>query len=261
MNLTDVSQTAIYTLICRVAQAERKNPIIEDKMSILCLEKLLSVVNADDKKRFLKWKKMMAGMGASDAKRVAERAITIDKIVNEHIAKHPSCTIISIGSGFDTRFWRINNQNCNFIELDLPETIALKKEMLKDYLSYEQIGCSVLDTQWIDQVTANGNENSLIVSEGLFMYLPESKAAPLLQEISERFKQSQIILDIAPEKFTKGFWKKMIAWQFKFFMGLEVNWVFGLKKPQDIESYGSGFKIIDIQGPKDWYIITASINA
>lgn len=57
MNLSDVSQTAIYTLICRVTQAEKKNPIISDPMAVLCLEKMLSLASEDDKRSILKWKK------------------------------------------------------------------------------------------------------------------------------------------------------------------------------------------------------------
>lgn len=260
MNLSDVSQTAVFTLICRVTQTEKKNPIISDPMAVLCLEKMLTLVSEDDKRRILKWKKMMGGMGSSDAKHIANRAITIDGIVNEYLSNNPSCTVISLGSGFDTRFWRIDNSKCRYIELDLPETIELKKEILKDNLSYEQIGGSVLDTAWIDKVTSAGNSNFLLIAEGLFMYLPKPEAAGLLQEISQRFSRSQFVLDMAPQKYTKGFWQKFVAWKIKIFLGLDSPWVFGLKDPRDFEEYGSGFKVIDDKGPKGWFIITASVN-
>ena len=38
------------------------------------------------------------------------------------------------------------------------------------------------------------------------------------------------------------------------------SWVFSLKKTQDFEEYGSGFKVIDDKGPKGLFIITASVN-
>lgn len=260
MNLSDVSQTAVYTLVCRVMQAEKKIPIISDPMAALCLDNMLSLASEEDIRRILKWKKMMGGMGSSDAKRIAQRAIVIDGIVNEYISNNPSCTVITLGCGFDTRFWRIDNSKCRYIELDMPETIEFKKEILKDHLSYEQIGCSVLDTKWIDKVTSVGNDNFLLTAEGLFMYLPKPEAAGLLQVISQRFSRSQFVFDMAPQKYTKGFWHKLIAWQFKLFLGLDVPWVFGLKDPRDFESYGSGFKVIDDKGPKGWFIITASVN-
>lgn len=260
MNLSDVSQTAIYTLACRVTQAEKKNSIINDPMAVLCLDNILSMASEEDKNRILKWKKMAGWMGSSDAKNIAQRAVVIDGIMNDYISNNPSCTVISLGSGFDTRFWRTDNSQCRYIELDLPETIELKKEVFKDALSYEQIGCSVLDTTWIDKVTAVGNSNFLLIAEGLFMYLPKPKATQLLQEISQRFSRSQFVLDMMPEKYTKGLGQKFTAWGFKFFMGLDVGWLFGLKDPQDLELYGDGFKVIEVNGNKSLPVITASVN-
>jgi methyltransferase (TIGR00027 family) len=259
MKLSDVSQTAVYTLICRVTQAEKKNPIISDPMASLCLENMFSLASDEDKRRILKWKKMVGGLGSIDAKWIAQRAIAMDGIVNEYISNNPSCTVITLGCGFDTRFWRINNSKCRYIELDLPETLEFKKEILKDHLSFEQIGCSVLDTTWIDKVTSAGNSNFLLVAEGLFMYLPKPEAARLLQEIAQRFSRSQFVLDMVPEKYTKGFGQKLVAWQFKLFMGVDAPWVFGIKDPRGFESYGSGFNVIDVK-KAGTFVITLSVN-
>jgi O-methyltransferase involved in polyketide biosynthesis len=204
MNLSDVSQTAIYTLLCRVTQMETKNPDIDDPMAVLCLDNMISLASEEDKKRILKWKKMVARIGASDAKFVAHRASTIDAIVNDYISKNPSCTVISLACGFDTRFWRIENSKCTYLELDLPEVIALKKEILKEHLSYELMGCSVLDTSWIDKVTLDGNSNFLLIAEGLFMYFPKLDATRLLQAIAQRFTRSQFVLSMVSKRYTRG---------------------------------------------------------
>ena len=87
--------------------------------------------------------------------------------------------MINLACGFDTRFWRIENEKCKYVELDLPGMIELKREILKDHLDYELIGCSVLDTSWIDQVTSNGNSSFLLLAEGLFYYLPKQDVTRL----------------------------------------------------------------------------------
>jgi O-methyltransferase involved in polyketide biosynthesis len=167
--------------------------------------------------------------------------------------------VINLACGFDTRFWRIENEKCKYIELDLPGMIELKREILKDQLGYELIGCSVLDTSWIDQVTLDGNSNFLLLAEGLFYYLPKQDATGLLEVIARRFNRSQLVLDVAPEKYTKGLWKwfihlHSIAW------GIDVSFIFGINHPRDIESYGNGFKVIgDVKGNVG-PIITISIN-
>jgi len=259
MNLSDVSQTAIYTLICRVTQIEKGNPGFDDSMAVLCLNNLIASLSEEDKKSILKLKKLMAGGGSRDAKRIVQRTSIIDGIVNDYISKNPSCTVISLACGLDTRFWRIDNEKCKYLELDLPEVISQKKEILKEHLNYELIGCSVLDTSWIDRITVNGNSNFLIIAEGLFMYLSEPDATRLLQEIARRFNRSQFVLDMIHKKWTKGFYKKFVAWNYKFFLGLNTSWEFGFQDPHDIESYGDGYKVIDVKG-KPPYVLTASIN-
>ena len=68
MNLTQISQTAILTLVCRVVASEQKNPVFNDPMAVLCLERLMSIASEEEKKRILKWKKMYEGMQARDAR-------------------------------------------------------------------------------------------------------------------------------------------------------------------------------------------------
>jgi hypothetical protein len=65
---------------------------------------------------------------------------------------------------------------------------------------------------------------------------------------------------MAPEKYTKGLWKKMISLEARAW-GLDVAIVFGISNPHDIEAYGNGFKVIgDVKGSIG-PIITVSINA
>jgi O-methyltransferase involved in polyketide biosynthesis len=168
--------------------------------------------------------------------------------------------VINLACGFDTRFWRIENEKCKYVELDLPEVIAIKREILKDHLGYELIGCSVLDTSWIDKVTSNGNSNFLLLAEALFYYLPKQEVTRLLREIAQRFNRSQLVLDMPPEKYTKGLWKRLIQIESRVW-DIDVSFVSGMNDPRDIESYGNGFKVIgDVKGNVG-SIITVSINA
>ena len=259
MDLANVSHTAIYTLLCRAVETANENPTIHDPMATFSLEKLLSIVSKEEQKRIQKLKKRVAGIGANDTKRIAKRTNEIDKMVNDFISNNPSCTVINLACGFDTRFWRIENEKCKYIEIDLPEVVALKKEILKDQLSYELIGYSVLDPKWIDQVTTNGNSGFLLVAEGLIMYLPELDALKLFQDISQGFHHSQFVLEMIPERYTKGFKHKILTWTLRLLMGMNISFVFGVQDPYQIESYGDGFKVIDVKGHMP-YIMNLAIN-
>lgn len=259
MNLSQVSRTAIMTLTCRVVESQKKDPVFHDGMAVLCLERLLSVASEEEKKLIIKWEKMYSGLQARDARAGALRVMSFDSIANVFISNHHGCTLINLACGLDTKFWRIENENCHYIELDLPEMIELKRELLKDHLDYELIGCSIFDTSWIDKVTANGSANFLLLAEGLFMYLPKQDAIGLLQEISQRFDRSQLVLDMAPEKYTHGLWKWLLRLESRVW-GLDVSIAFGINHPHDIEAYGNGFKVIGIGKGTMGPIITVSIN-
>jgi len=157
MDLSEVSQTAILVLTCRAIESEKNNSVFNDPMAVLCLERLLSISSKEEKKRILRWKSMYAGTQARDRKARAMTARSFDSIANLFISDHPGCTVVNFACGLDTRFWRIENKKCSYIELDLPEMIELKRELLEDRLDYELIGCSVLDPAWIDRVTSKGN--------------------------------------------------------------------------------------------------------
>src|SRR4030042_3815505 len=257
MDLSDVSQTAILTLVCRVVASEKKNPLFSAPMAVLCLERLISVSSVEEKKLIIKWKKKYEGMQARDARARIRTVMSFDRMTNLFISSHPGCTVINLACGFDTRFWRIENERCKYIELDLPEIIELKREILKDHLSYDLIDSTVLDPAWIDKVTSNGNSNFLLLAEGLFYYLPKQEATRLLQEIARRFNRSQLVLDMAPEKYTKGLWKRLIYLESRVW-GIDVSFVYGINNPRDIESYGNGLKVIGVVKGSVGSIITVA---
>jgi len=261
MDLSQVSRTAILLLICRAVETEKNKSVYNDPMAVLCLERLMSIASEEDKRWITRHKRMYEGIQARDAKAGAMRGKVFDNVANRFIADNPKCTVINLACGFDTRFWRIENEKCRYIELDLPEVIALKREILRDRLGYELIGGSVLDTSWIDEVTSNGNTGFLLIAEGLFMWFPQQDVTRIFKEIGERFYRSQLVLDMVPEKYTKGIWKFFIRLHSKIDWGLDVSWDFGIKDPHDIEAYGNGFKVIGQEKGSAGPIITVSINA
>jgi len=100
-----------------------------------------------------------------------------------------------------------------------------------------------LDTAWIDQVTSNGNENFLILAEGLFMYLPKEEVVQLIRVIAERFRNSQLVFDTVHEKYTKGIWKWLTNWNWRMVLGIDTNYTYGIKDPSEIENYSKRLNI------------------
>jgi O-methyltransferase involved in polyketide biosynthesis len=129
----------------------------------------------------------------------------------------------------------------------LPEVINVKREILKDKLEYEMIGCSVLETPWIDRILSKGNRNVLLIAEALFMYLPKADIINLFKIFTERFFNSQIALEVVTEKYTRRIWKKIVTYKIKKELGLNAgsSYYFGINNAKNLESLANGIKVIN----------------
>jgi len=254
MNLTSISRTSINTLIIRAVETEDKNSKLNDPMAIELLERLMLKASEEDKKWISGWKKRYASPFSRGRKSGAQRVNRLDEIANMFISKNSPCTVINLGCGLDTRFWRIKSSECRYIELDLPEVIEVKRDLIGDKISYELIGCSVLDTVWIENTNLADNKNVLFIAEGLLYYLPKDEVIYLFQQISQKVKNSQIAFDNIPDMFTKGVWK----WIANQFMG--TSWTFGIKNNAEVESFANGLKVISFDKFSGFSVMTVSIN-
>jgi O-methyltransferase involved in polyketide biosynthesis len=261
MDLSQVSRTAILTLICRVVASEKENAVFNDPMAGCCLERLISVASAEEKNWILSRRRFYTGISAHDAKAGARRSKVFDDSANRFIADNPHCTVINLGCGFDTRFWRITNENCRYIELDLSEVVALKREILKEQLGYELIGRSILDPSWMDDLTANGNSRFLLLAEGVLPYLPEPDVAHFFRLLAQRFTRSQFVFDTVPVKYLKGIGKMLMHLETKINWGLDASFLFGIQDPREIEAYSPGVKVLGTIKGSAGPVITVSINA
>lgn len=242
MKLTNVSRTAISTLRSHALESQKDQPILHDPMAEYCLNRLVAFASEEEKALLFERK-----LSSRLTSHIAIRARKYDAIANAFIAQHAPAIVVNLGCGFDTRYWRIHHEQCEYIDLDLPEVIELKREVMKERLEYELIGCSVLDPAWIERVTAKGNRNVLLLAEGLFMYLPQAEVEKLFKIFSESFFHSQIALEVVTEQYTHGIWKKIVIMKMNQELGFDAgsSYAFGVHKAQDIEAYGNGLKVID----------------
>ena len=81
------------------------------------------------------------------------------------------------------------------------------------------------------------------------MYLKPEELNPWLIKLSDTFKDSYLLFETVVEKYTKGFYKKMVEFKLRKEIGVtgDVSYHFGLKKSNDLESLSSSFKLIE-----DW---------
>ena len=242
-NLNAVSETALLTLKARVIEAEKQSPVIHDVKGREILDKISSHISTETQRRVLNRK-----LPSPLTSYLALRARKYDSYTKTFIKKNPKGLVVSLGCGFDTRYWRVSKEPWNYIELDLPEVIEAKKEVLGDNnVEYEMIGCSVLDKDWIEQIASKQKEKVLFLAEGLFMYLPEKDVVQLFKRLAKTFSKSQIVFEVVNKRYTKGFWKKIVESTMMRNSGTEAgaSFNFGINDAKDIESYARNIKVME----------------
>lgn len=106
-----VQETLLIPLLGR-AEETRRGGLINDPKS-------LEIVEALDYD-FSKWRGIRSLVGASI------RARLFDEEVRLFLEAHPGGTVVEIGAGLNTRYERLDNGQAQWIEIDLPDSMALR---------------------------------------------------------------------------------------------------------------------------------------
>jgi methyltransferase (TIGR00027 family) len=241
--LSTVSETALITLKARVQEAEKDEPVIRDEVAQECLlARIRPLLPAETQHRLLN-----RNLPSSLTRHIALRARKYDTYAREFIANNPTGLVVSLGSGFDTRYWRVSDQAWNYIEVDLPAVIEAKKKVLADRLTYRLIGGSVLEDGWLEEVRSLQDENILFLAEGLLMYLPPAEVVGLFNKLARSFSNSEIVFEVVNKRYTQGFWKKSVESKMKRNLGSEAgaSFQFGVREAREIETYDPAIKVVE----------------
>ncbi|WP_234117372.1 class I SAM-dependent methyltransferase [Clostridium hydrogenum] len=115
--LKGIPETLLIPLWARATETTRSEPIIKDSKAIEMMEN----IDYDFSKFDNTW---LSQTG------VAVRTELLDNGTKAFMHKHPNATIINIGCGLDTRFFRLDNNKIKWYDLDLPEPIRIRKLFL-----------------------------------------------------------------------------------------------------------------------------------
>jgi O-methyltransferase involved in polyketide biosynthesis len=235
-----VSETALLTLRSRAIESGRLEPLLVDPVGQECFAALLETVPEDLQERIMKRK-----LSPLLTMHLALRARKYDQLCREFLEADPAGLIVSLGSGFDTRFWRLGVEEDRYVELDLPEVVRLKREVLGQRMSYRSLEGSVLGTDWIETVKALQSGHILFLAEGLFMYFEPDQAIGTLQHMADAFHESALVIEVVHEKYTRGMYKRMVERKMRKRAGTEAgeSFRFGIRKAGDLESFHPGFRI------------------
>ncbi|MDH6125785.1 class I SAM-dependent methyltransferase [Kitasatospora sp. GP82] len=117
--LDAVPETALWTLYYRALEARRPDGLLDDPKAVGLVER----IDFPFAERF--------GTGSSLLLRLqALRVASFDREVSDFLDRCPRGTVVCLGEGLETQYWRVDNGRANWLSADLPETVALRERLL-----------------------------------------------------------------------------------------------------------------------------------
>lgn len=212
INVKGVPETMIRTLYARAKETSKENPKIKDEMAVSIVKQLdYDFSNADQDRT------MSLG--------VIARTIVLDKMVEEYLNTHKDTIVINIACGLDTRCYRMKGKYVRWYNLDLPETINIRKQFLKETGPIYQIAKSAMDESYRDDIQYHG-ENILVIIEGLTMYLSENDIKKIFSIIT--FKNSTVMVEVMFPFVVKHTKEKSVE-------GSHAKFTWGIKNGKELE--------------------------
>jgi methyltransferase (TIGR00027 family) len=195
--ITHVSDTALLVAGCRAIESERPDAFVHDPFAArLASERGIAMFHA------LPHPEIM-GFG------IAIRTRFIDELLVDALANSGVRTVISLGSGLDTRPWRLElPSDLRWVEVDFCEMLNYKDALMsaeKPRCRRERLTADVNDPAQRRAIYATaGSAPALMLTEGLLMYLPGATVESLAAEARRERSIQHWISDVRTTAFTKA---------------------------------------------------------
>ena len=121
IGLSGVQETLLLPLWGRAVETKKGNPLLVDHEAVRIIESIDYDFSQIEKKinplSRLSW---------------VSRSIYFDKKICDFLRDNPNATIINIGCGLDTTYERVNNGKAHWYELDFPNVINTRKQLVSE---------------------------------------------------------------------------------------------------------------------------------
>jgi O-methyltransferase involved in polyketide biosynthesis len=182
--LERVPETLLWTLYHRAVEARRPESVLDDPMAV----ELVDRVGFPFAERF--------GSGGRLSQWQALRARCFDGAVSRFLAASPGGTVVALGEGLETQFWRVDDGHVRWLTVDLPEVVALRRRLLPENGRMQAFAGSALDLGWTDDV--DDSAGVLVTAQGLLMYFAPGDARGLIGCCAMRFPGQSLVFDAVP---------------------------------------------------------------
>ena len=242
-----VQETLIIPLFARKICSERFPQLFKDEEAIRICEML-------DYDFAAKAKKMNSSIGLFGALEVAQRQYDLGWEVREYLSEHPNASVVNLGCGLDDTFRKCDKGSCHGFNIDMPDVINVRNELLQEGKREENIPCDLNNFSWMEKIIeTNPVENGAVFfASGVFYYFKTEEVKKLVCKMAEKFPGSVLVFDSCNQRgaklMTKTWLKEAGLKDVSAFFSLEDETVLAgwssLIKSVSSKSYMRGYRDI-----------------
>ena len=138
------------------------------------------------------------------------RAWQFDEMAKKYVAAHPRASVVNLGAGLDTTFYRVDNGLIHWYDLDLPEVIDVRKQLLPEPDRVTYIAKSIFDPSWCKDIR-HTEEGIFMIAGGVFHWFNEPQVKQFFSMLADNFDGGEIVFNniSRPEHF--GRWTEFLS--------------------------------------------------
>ena len=115
--------------------------------------------------------------------------------VRDYLKDHPKAAVVNLGCGLDSTGRSCDNGSCKIYNLDFPDVIAVRNELLPADEREENIPCDLNNTKWFEKIDASGG--AIFFASGVFYYFLTEQVKALVQAMAVVFHGGVLVFDAA----------------------------------------------------------------
>jgi O-methyltransferase involved in polyketide biosynthesis len=181
-----VQETLIIPLYSRKLCSELYPNIYRDETAVRLIDQIDYDFSAAEKKS----RSLMQRFGALE---VAMRQNDLAFEVRDYLKDHPNAAVVNLGCGLDSTDKACDNGSCKIYNLDFPDVITVRNELLSAGDREQNVPCDLNDTAWFSQIDASNG--AVFFASGVFYYFLTEQVKALVQAMADAFPGGVLVFD------------------------------------------------------------------
>ncbi len=210
--MNNVNKT-LYIPLYGKAYVSKKNIILHDSMAEAIWDKEGYELKGKSKSKWL-------------AYYMAMRSAIYDAWVKHEIENNSHAVVLHIGCGMDSRIKRVSVKDTYWYDIDFPDVIEERRKYFGETDFYHMLSVDMRTGEW--KKCIEGNNDALIILEGVSMYFRPEELTTLLFDICQHFNTVKLLMDCYTEHAARASkYKNPIN-------DVGVTVVYGYDQPQEL---------------------------